>query len=92
MRKLFLRNKIQKMKTEKGVLMSLMKRAQIDRFKHNKISEVVYNLRMKLYKEKLQTIKQELPVLKALYFVLKAKIFEAFICNIERYLYKFCFI
>jgi len=51
------------MKTEEQVLTNLMKKAQTERFKENKISEFVYNIRMKKYQERLQEIKEELPVL-----------------------------
>jgi len=51
------------MKAEKEVLMRLMKKAQEDRFKKNIISGLVYNIRMKKYQEKLNNIKQDLPVL-----------------------------
>ena len=40
-----------------------MKKAQTERFKENKISGLVYNIRMEKYQEKLQKIKEELPVL-----------------------------
>ena len=50
------------MKTEEQVLNDLMKKTQTERFKENKISGLVYNIRMKKYEEKLQQIKEELPV------------------------------
>ncbi len=55
-------NKIKKMKTEEQVLNDLMKKTQTERFKENKISGLVYNIRMKKYEERLQEIKEELPV------------------------------
>jgi len=55
--------KIKKMKTEEEILVRLMKKSQEDRFKKNAISGLVYNIRMKKYQERLQEIKQELPVL-----------------------------
>ena len=55
--------KINRMKVEQGVLNDLMKNAQTERFKNNKISALVYNIRMKSYKEKLERINEELPVL-----------------------------
>jgi hypothetical protein len=58
-----LKNKIKKMNANKQVLMELMKRTQEERFKENKISGLVYNIRMKKYQEKMQDIKEELPVL-----------------------------
>ena len=61
------------MKIERRVLVDLMKKTQIERFKENKISELVYNIRMKKYKEKLQNIKQELPVLEKRIILKKGK-------------------
>ncbi|MAG28268.1 hypothetical protein CMI47_22315 [Candidatus Pacearchaeota archaeon] len=58
-----LEKKIKKMHIEKSVLIGLMKKAQIQRYKENKISELVYKIRMKKYKEKINKIKEELPVL-----------------------------
>ena len=40
-----------------------MRKAQLERFKENKISGLVYNIRMNKYQERLQEIKEELPVL-----------------------------
>jgi hypothetical protein len=62
--KKILKNKIRKMKTEEQVLNELMKKAQTERYKENKISGLVYNIRMKKYGERLEEIKEELPVLK----------------------------
>ena len=42
-----------------------MRKAQTERFKQNKISKLIYNIRMKKYQEKLQKIRQELPVLES---------------------------
>lgn len=61
--KKLIRKKIKKMKVEKVVLIKLMKSTQEERFKKNSISGLVYNIRIKKYKEKLQEIKQELPIL-----------------------------
>ena len=58
-----LTNKIRKMKIEEQVLTNLKKKTQTERFKENKISGLVYNIRIKKYEEKLQEIKEELPVL-----------------------------
>jgi len=60
-----LKNKIKKMKAEKTALSQLVINNQTERFKENKISAFVYNIRSKKYKEKLQEIEQELPVLEA---------------------------
>lgn len=51
------------MKAEETALNDLIKKTQSERFKENKISGLVYNIRMKKYEEKLQEIKEELPVL-----------------------------
>jgi hypothetical protein len=57
--------KIKRMKTEQGVLNSLIKKAQRERFNENKISGLVYNIRMKNYKERIAEIKEKLPILEA---------------------------
>ncbi len=57
-----LREKIRKMRTEEQVLNDLMKKTQTERFKENKISGLVYDIRMKKYQKRLQEIKEELPV------------------------------
>jgi hypothetical protein len=56
-------NRIRKRKTEEKVLLNLIKKTQEERFKENNISSLVYNIRIKKYEEKLQEIKEELPVL-----------------------------
>jgi len=58
-----LKRKIKKMKHKKSVLTDLMKKAQEDRFKKKKIPSITYNIRMKKYEQKLNEIKEELPVL-----------------------------
>jgi len=55
--------KIKKLKTELIVLNDLMKKVQTERFRENKLSGLVYNIRMKKYNEREQEIKEELPVL-----------------------------
>ena len=62
-KKLFLKKKIRRMQTEKLVLIDLLKKAQRERYKENKISGLVYNIRMQKYKERLEEIKEKLPVL-----------------------------
>lgn len=57
--------KIRKLKRESKVLINLIKKVQEDRFKYNKISELVYNIRMKNYKNKFNKIKARLPVLES---------------------------
>ena len=61
--KRLLQNKIKKMKFEKVVLVDLMKKAQIQRFKENSISGLVYNARMNKYKDRISEIGERLPVL-----------------------------
>lgn len=58
-----LKNSIRKKKAEEVALKGLMKKAQEERFKKNKLSGLVYNIRMEKYEEKLNQIKEELPVL-----------------------------
>ena len=61
------------MKIEKKVLVDLMKKAQTERYKQNKISGLVYNIRIKRYESKIQEIKQELPVLEGMLVKLNKK-------------------
>lgn len=56
---------IKKMKLERRVVLQLIKKVQRERFKENKISELVYKIRMKKYKNQLMIIKRRLPVLEA---------------------------
>jgi len=58
----YLVRKIARLRTEREVLMNLMVKTQTERFKENKISGLVYNIRMAKYKEKLEKIKETLPV------------------------------
>jgi hypothetical protein len=60
-----LRNKIAKMKIEKENLVDLMKKTQIERFKKNTMSGIVYNIRTKKYQERINKISQSLPVLES---------------------------
>jgi hypothetical protein len=55
--------KIRRMKFEQSALTDLMKKTQTERFKENKISGLVYNIRMKSYKERANDIKEQLPIL-----------------------------
>lgn len=57
-----LEQKIKKMNMETKVLKNLIKQAQTNRFKKNKISALNYNIKIKKYQEKLEEIKQKLPV------------------------------
>nr|MBT6606725.1 hypothetical protein [archaeon] len=61
--KRIIKNKIKTMNAKKIVLTNLIKKTQEDHFKKNIISGFVYKIRMNTYKEGIQTIKQELPVL-----------------------------
>tara|TARA_Y100000310_G_scaffold344372_1_gene456826 strand:- start:4357 stop:4872 length:516 start_codon:yes stop_codon:yes gene_type:complete len=58
-----LKKKIKKLKAEKTTLLNLIKHIQTQRYKDNKISGLVYNIRSKKYQDRLNKIKQELPVL-----------------------------
>jgi len=60
-----LKNKIKKMKMEQNALQDLMKKTQLERFKENKISGIVYNIRTKKYQDRINEIKEELPVLES---------------------------
>ena len=42
-----------------------MKKTQGERYKENKISEWVYGIRMKHYKERMNVINEKLPVMQA---------------------------
>jgi hypothetical protein len=54
---------ITRLKKELEALNKLMIRNQEDRFRNNKISGLVYNIRMKKYGERIDLIKETLPVL-----------------------------
>jgi len=58
-----LKKKIEKLKTEKGVLINLMKKAQIERFRENNIPGLVYNIRIEKYREKLNYVNETIPIL-----------------------------
>lgn len=58
-----LKKRIRKMKAEEKVLNKLILKTQEKRFKEGTISGLVYNIRIKKYKEKLSEIGQRLPVL-----------------------------
>lgn len=59
-----LKKQISKLESEEKVLDGLMRKTQTERYKENKISGLIYNIRMKKYQERLSEIKQDLPVLK----------------------------
>jgi len=63
--KRILRRKYKKMKAEEESLLNLMKKAQTERYKDNKISNFVYNIRIKKYEGRMQEIKRELPAIEA---------------------------
>ncbi len=64
-RKKKLEKKIKDMKAELDALSNLEKKAQTERFKENKISELTYRIRMKKYQERTNWIKEEIPVLES---------------------------
>ena len=51
------------MKVERNVIDGLIKKIQEDRFRDNKISGLVYNIRLAKYNEKVNEINDQLPVL-----------------------------
>lgn len=55
--------RIEKMKLEFKTITELMKQSQRDRFQTNKISGLVYNIRMAKYKARQEEIKETLPIL-----------------------------
>lgn len=62
-----LREKIEKMKLERRAILQLIKKLQQERFNENKISEFVYKIRMKKYRNELDVIKAKLPILESKY-------------------------
>jgi hypothetical protein len=60
-----IKKKIIRMRAEFEVLKKLLVKNQEERFKENKISGLVYNIRAKKYEEKINEIKELLPVLEA---------------------------
>ena len=56
--------KITRLRNERESLVNLIKKTQEDRYKKNNISELVYNIRMKKYKQKINKIKHDIPVLR----------------------------
>lgn len=62
-RRNLLTEKVYKLKIELGVLFRLIKNTQNEWFKEKKISKMVYDIRVKKYREKINEIKEILPVL-----------------------------
>lgn len=60
-----LTNTLEKYNIELGVLNKLIIKAQTERYKDNKLSGIVYNIRVKKYKEKISEIKEQIPVLES---------------------------
>ncbi|MEI6731643.1 MAG: hypothetical protein WCK90_03090 [archaeon] len=60
-----LRRRIKKMKAEAVVLVDLTKKAQEERFNAGTLSALVYNTRVSKYQARMNSIKEELPVLEA---------------------------
>ena len=60
-----IKKKIKRLNAEEQVLIELIKKTEEERFKEEKISGLVYNIRIKKYKDRLNEIKQNLPVLKS---------------------------
>lgn len=61
LRKFYIKKNIKKMKYEIKVLNELIKKTQEERFKENKLSDWVYNIRIKKYEEKLNELNERLP-------------------------------
>jgi len=60
-----LNKKIKDMEIEKQVLTELMKKAQTERYKKATMPKKTYDTKMARYKERIQQIKQQLPVVQA---------------------------
>lgn len=58
-----LKRRIEKMNFENKALKEIVQKTQTERFKDNKISALIYNIRMKKYQERESEIKETLPVL-----------------------------
>ena len=58
-----IRKKLEELKVEKGVLVDLMKKAQVDRFEKANIPRSIYDIRMDQYKDRLTEIEETMPVL-----------------------------
>jgi hypothetical protein len=63
--KKYLEKQIWKMRIRRETIVELLKETQRERFKRRKISELVYNIRMKKYQEELGKIREMLPVFEA---------------------------
>ncbi|HLC87044.1 MAG TPA: hypothetical protein VJH65_02075 [Candidatus Nanoarchaeia archaeon] len=61
--KKLIERKIKKLKLEQSVLINLIKEAQYKRFKTKEIPEIIYNIRMNKYNNRIDEIKSILPVL-----------------------------
>lgn len=59
------RRKLRDMKLEKEVLMELMKKAQVERFREGAMSRETYDIKMGKYKERMLEINRVIPVLQA---------------------------
>lgn len=59
----FLKKNIMRLSAEREILFGLMKTAQKERFNENKLSGLIYTIKMQKYREKLNEINQELPIL-----------------------------
>jgi hypothetical protein len=58
-----IQREIKKLKNEKEILKGLIIKAQEERFKENKISGVVYNIKIRKYQNRINEIRQQLPIL-----------------------------
>ena len=58
-----LKKRLRKLRIEKAVILQLMKKTQIERYRENKISGLVYNIRIKKYDERSKEIDLLIPVI-----------------------------
>lgn len=61
-----MKKKLLKLESEKLALKEMIKQTQDERFNQNKISGLVYNIRIKEYENRLDEINEEIPLLKRL--------------------------
>jgi len=62
-----------KLRIELGSLQKLMEKTQTERFKEGNISHSTYEIRMEKYNERLNEVKQTIPVLEAMLKGIKEK-------------------
>lgn len=65
LRRELLKRKIARLRIRQAALRRLVEKSQADYFKHARIAKSVYDLRMSVYKSKLDEVAEELPLLEA---------------------------